>query len=184
MLHVSTAPTAARKLAKSAGFLRQRLTQISKSEQTGTPGAAHERRELAAKFHADQRKAERAIADTEKLAAAFDSAAQTASSGQSGPAPDPLTAATARAARLGASPSRLRDLGGRMAQAAHRGREAAEKAQDRLDGADDDLASVALLAQITERLPDCDFSLSHPSVAPLRKRYLARTKSARQRSRL
>ena len=58
---------------------------------------------------------------------------------------------------------------------------ATHEVPDRMDAAHDDLTSVAELVEMSARLPGVGFKLSHPSIQPVRKRYLAFGRAQKQK---
>ncbi len=182
-MNVSDAPNLARSVTKQCGFLRRQISQISKSEQDLVEGATESRECIASKFHKDVKAAERAIGNADRLASAFDSAAILMRAGDTTTTKaDPMSQFAVRAVRLGLSKAKRLSLALKLANGAQRGREAASKAADRMSDAHDDLSSVAELIQMAARLPAAGFKMALPSIAPIRKRYLAHCRAAQKRT--
>ncbi|WP_170324977.1 hypothetical protein [Ruegeria arenilitoris] len=156
-LTVKTAPTRARKLVKASGFIRATLNKCSHVEQDGTQGATRERETVTAEFARDIAACERAIADTEATADAFDRAALVLRSGhvtleRTGP-----VGLACKLVRWGASDETRQALAEKLSHAAQRARQSAEKAQDRLEDNNADLAATASLGAYLAELKTAGF---------------------------
>ncbi|WP_113823090.1 hypothetical protein [Phaeobacter gallaeciensis] len=175
---VRTAPTVARKLVKQAPYTRRQIQQASKAEESGTAGATRERESLTAKFARDIRQAEAAISGTRAKAADFERAALTLHTKTHG-RDKPMARLCALAGQLGGVMTP--ELASTLDHAAKRAADAADAAQDRLDNADAELRSTALLAQLSAHLPAVKFDSKHPSVAGIRRDYLSASQIAADR---
>ncbi|GAB5436648.1 hypothetical protein [Falsiruegeria mediterranea] len=180
MITVAKAPNKARKLIKRTAFLRREITRASKAEEAGTKGAAEERQRLTADFQRDFEAVETAIEQTTATATDLEMASMVLRTGDTAPQRSPVAQLCAMACRLGVNGASLVDL---LDHAAQRGRDAAEKAQDRLADNDDELNSVGLLALFTAKLPAVGFDTRHPSVSGIRKQYLDRSQIAASKRR-
>ncbi|NOD87902.1 MULTISPECIES: hypothetical protein [unclassified Ruegeria] len=175
-LTVKTAPTAARKLVKSTGFIRRSLDQASRSEQDNVTGAREERIRVTAKFTADLHDARQAITDTEARAAQYELACHVLRTGsiptstrrQSG-----IVAHASRMVRFGASQAQRDAAADRLTMAATAARSSADKAQTRMDAADADLMATTKLADYLAALAKHDFKKEHPLVRKAQKTYTA-----------
>ncbi|MEP3333610.1 hypothetical protein [Sedimentitalea sp.] len=168
---IKTAPTKARKLTKSAPYLRRQISQASAAEERGRKGASQQRETVTASFAKDHRDVVAVIAQTERLAHQFDGAALIISTGTVSTGRKGLAALAAAAVRYGLPPSRRKQLATLLEATATRAESAADKAQSRLDGADAELRSVACLADLSARLPGVQFDPKHPSIRHLRGEY-------------
>ncbi|MFY0661422.1 MAG: hypothetical protein JXR15_13085 [Shimia sp.] len=167
-LKITTAPTAVRKLVKSAPYVRRQINQASKAEQAGTAGAREERERVTARFARDIKNTEKALAEADAVVRDLDRAAIILSSRAALPPTGPVSALAAVAVRLAAQ-SPAQEL---TAAAAKQAREAHERAQDRYDLAEPELRSVALLCQLSALMPDAKFDSKSPRVAGVRRDYL------------
>ena len=135
MLTVRTAPTAARKLTKSTGFVRQSLAKASKAEEQGTPGAREAREQITANFQAEIKAAEAAVDETRRAADDLDDLALGLEH------PCTTTHPKARAAHLLGVPAA--PIAAKAVKVTERLRDAADRAEARLDAADADLKATA-----------------------------------------
>ncbi|MEP3333506.1 hypothetical protein [Sedimentitalea sp.] len=167
---IRSAPTAARKLTKSAPFLRRQFSQASAAEERGRKSARAERETVTAGFARDHRDVVAVIAQTERMGHAFDAATLVLNTGTT--KRKGLTALAGAAVRYGLPPSRRKQLADLMEAAAARATAAADKAQDRLDTNDAELRSVACLADLSARLPGVAFDVKHPLIKALHAEYM------------
>ena len=169
-MSIATAPTLARKLVKSTGYIRQQLHAASKAEQNRTPGATAERQRITATFARAADAAESATRQAERNAQDLDRASLILKGGITTRQPSPMANLCAYAARLGADGASLAPA---LDHLATRAAEAADRARSRLEDADDDLVATALLCGLTARLPEAGFDLKAPAVKGIRADYLA-----------
>ncbi len=176
MIKANSAPTAARKLVKRAPFTRRQIQQSSKAEEVGTPGATEARERITGQFAHDLRSVESTIAQTTSKAASFERCALLLKTRSTHPhGTDPLSFLSAAAVRFGADlPSLIECLD----HGQKRATEAADRAQDRMDTAEPELRATASLMQLSAHLPSVKFDVKHPSVANIRRDYLAATQIA------
>ncbi|MEO9777449.1 MAG: hypothetical protein ABJH07_00655 [Sedimentitalea sp.] len=168
---IRSAPTKARKLTKSAPYLRRQISQASANEERGRKDARAERETVTASFAKDHRDVVALIAQTERMAHAFDAAAIHLNTGTTVTKRKGLSALAAAAVRFGLPSARRKQLATLLEATAARATAVADKAQSRLDGADAELRSVAALADLSARLPGVGFDPKHPTVKTLRGEY-------------
>lgn len=175
MITVSTAPTRARKLAKSAIWRRETFHRASKDTEAGAPDRLPE---LLADFQADNEAAERAIRATRTIGA---DAARAALILRTGGALAPTGPISRKAHAL----ALLRpDSGSLMAMLEHvssRAAEAVDRAEARLDGGVDlQLRATALLGVYLLALGKADFNKSDSRLAAPRQMYQDAIRAARK----
>ncbi|SMP35325.1 hypothetical protein [Shimia sagamensis] len=173
---VRSAPTHSRKLVKSSPYIRRQIAQASKAEEKAVPGATAERERLTAKFGKDIRDVEAAIGQTRAVASDMDRTNIILRTGKQLPDAGPVSRLANLAIRLGAKIDP--DL---PATVAERATSAADAAETRMDNADAELRSTALLAQLSAHLPAVDFDIKSPRVAGIRRDYLSATQIAADR---
>ncbi len=177
-MNIRTAPESARRLVKSAPFIRRQIQQTSKSEQSGTQGATQQRERLTAEFARNVRNTDEAIAAATAAAADFDQAHMILHSGIGLKPIGPMSRLATVALRLDFHDPALTLL---TAMVANRAKDAAQQATDRLDLGEPELRSTALLAQLSALLPSVKFDVKSPKVAGVRRDYLAATQIASDR---
>lgn len=173
---VKTAPTAARKLVKSTGFIRRQLDQSSKAEESGTQGAREERIRVTAKFTADLHDARQAVTDTEAKAASFERAAHILRTGAVPTSKGNHSGVVQRAIRMvrfGASQAQRDAAADRVMMGAKAARTSSCKSEERLDAADADLMATIKLADYLAALAKHSFDKSNHAVRKAKREYTA-----------
>ncbi len=175
MIRVHEAPSTARKLCKSTGYIRRTLSDISKQEQARAKGATEARVQLTEDFAAKVKAADDAVLETEQAADDLDALSLDLRSTDTPKHPK------ARAMRLlGHTAPRTAALSELACLVGSRLRDAAHKAQDRLDQNADDLTATALHALMLSKLPKCDFNIRHHSLKALRTQYQAHVEASKK----
>ncbi|SFM21601.1 hypothetical protein [Shimia aestuarii] len=177
-LTVRTAPTLARKLIKSTGYVRRELAAASKAEQAGREGATETRQKITSIFTDRLKAAEQAVEDTLSLAEEFEAAVHILRFKQPGAFhPSPVIGAAKRCLALGCTNPVLIE---KLERAADRARDAADRAEKRLTDAEADLDATALHGELLGALPACDFDPQHPDIKDLRQKYMAAANASRK----
>ncbi len=179
-LTVRTAPTAARKLVKSVGYIGQQLDSASRAEEDGIKGACENRVRITAKFAYDQDRAKRAIDETRAASVRYQIAVNVLLGRVKSPSVDELHQACADLHRMDAQQAAA--LADQMQQIALKAEAVADRAEDRLDGAEDDLRVTDALAEYLHTLSKHSFDKSNPAVRAKHRDLMAWKTVARQRA--
>ncbi|SFM11125.1 hypothetical protein [Shimia aestuarii] len=177
-LTVRTAPTLARRLVKSTGYIRRELAAASRAEQAGRDGATETRRKLTSIFTDRLREAEQAVEDTLKRAEEFERAVHILCFKQPGAFhPSPVIGAAKRCLALGCANPVLIE---KLERAAKHARDAADRAEKRLVDAEADLDATRLHGELLGALPGAGFDTKHPDIKDLRRKYNAAANASRK----
>ncbi|WP_299355385.1 hypothetical protein [uncultured Shimia sp.] len=182
MRNITTAPKLARKLVSRAPFLRAEITRASKAEENGTAGATVERERLTASFAREHKAVEDAIVEADAAARDFDFAhiilkSKTDLGTQRGP----ISELAAMLVRMSDGEPHCPSLDTLTEIASGKTAVAAEQAKVRLEDAEPELRSVALLAQYRAVLPSVKFDHSHPKVVRLKHAFFDASQIAAKR---